>query len=401
MQYSCVSDDACDAVVAAASRQRVDGKKEHVQERETLGRNPEAWRQLREARRAWQDTPEEVFARSGWSGVRRAAVAAVHRACDAAEQWEPGLGALLAEDARRSRMLGELKGALARAGAAEEEVREGGQAGCGRVEAGNEDNDGSGQEDEARAEGLMGLMGGGRASETEATAEVPLLLGVPVAVKDLVHVDGFSTQAGALLGFPALDSVLWMKEGEIIQRLRSAGAIVLGKAAMTEFAYRHPSRTRNPLAPCVTPGGSSSGSAAVVAAGICPLALASQTCASISRPAAFTATVGFKPSHRRLLAHGCVSPSPSLDQFGVIAASVRWAALWAQAVLPGWQSTPCAAAQAPLCVAIPDGPLVEQCEEGAAREGFQQLLTWMRTSRAWRVVSLPCLHDLQRIKESV
>ncbi|CAI5467281.1 unnamed protein product [Closterium sp. Yama58-4] len=358
------------------------------------------WEQSHEAFKekagAWQDTPEEVFAKSGWSGVRRAAVAAVHRSCDAAERWEPWLGALLVEDSRRSRMLDELEAALTRAGAPPEE-QEGEAVGPERMRVADEDSVVGIGRDEGRGEGEEA-----RASERGGTAaEFPVLLGVPVAVKDLIHVDGFPTRAGALPGFPALDSLLGMSEGEIIQRLRSDGALILGKAAMTEFAYRHPSSTRNPLAPSFTPGGSSSGSAAAVAAGICPLALASQTCASISRPAAFTATVGFKPSHHCLPASGCVSPSPSLDQFGVISASVRWAALFAQAVLPHWRPpTPRAAMHEPRCVAVPEGPLLEQCEGGAAWEAFQQLLAQMRASSYWKVVSLPCLDDLQRIKES-
>ncbi|CAI5468924.1 unnamed protein product [Closterium sp. Yama58-4] len=203
-------------------------------------------------------------------------------------------------------------------------------------------------------------------------------------------------------------SILSALDLQIIQRLRSSGALILPHSPGVPTLVRtvscplclifccsaSPSPalitfTRSsspPSAPSqsFTPGGSSSGSAAAVAAGICPLALASQTCASISRPAAFTATVGFKPSHHRLPASGCVSPSPSLDQFGVISLSVRWAALFGQAVLPHWRPPPPrAAVQSPRgrCLAVPEGPLLEQCEGGAAWEGFQQLLAQMRASR--------------------
>ncbi|CAI7757332.1 unnamed protein product [Closterium sp. NIES-54] len=133
-----------------------------------------------------------------------------------------------------------------------------------------------------------------------------------------------------------------------------------------------------------------------------PLA-ASQTCASISRPASFTATVGFKPSHHRLPASGCVSvsspaqpsaplfsPSP-LHRHATHMALIRLALEYMAAACgrPG-----------PRCVAVPEGPLLEQCEKGAAWEEFQQLLAQMRASSAWQVVSLPCLHDLEKIKES-
>ena len=115
------------------------------------------------------------------------------------------------------------------------------------------------------------------------------LHGALVAVKDIIHVSGFVTKAGSelppeLFAGPEATCVSW---------LRDAGALILGKSVTTEFAYFEPGPTRNPHNLEHTPGGSSSGSAAGVAAGFCPLALGSQTIGSVIRPAAFCGVVGF------------------------------------------------------------------------------------------------------------
>ena len=113
-------------------------------------------------------------------------------------------------------------------------------------------------------------------------------------------------------------------------RLRAAGAVILGKTVTTEFAYFTPGKTRNPHDPAHTPGGSSSGSAAAVAAGMVPLAVGTQTNGSVIRPASFCGVVGFKPSFGVISRHGVLRTSRSLDQVGVFARSVRDAALIAQ-----------------------------------------------------------------------
>ncbi|MGZ4032387.1 MAG: amidase family protein, partial [Tumebacillaceae bacterium] len=107
--------------------------------------------------------------------------------------------------------------------------------------------------------------------------ERPPLYGVPVGIKDLFNVDGFPTQAGSRL--PA--ELFAGPEASVITTLRAAGALILGKTAMDEFAYADPSPTRNPHNLAHTPGGSSSGSAAAVATGITPLGIGTQTTRSI------------------------------------------------------------------------------------------------------------------------
>jgi Asp-tRNA(Asn)/Glu-tRNA(Gln) amidotransferase A subunit family amidase len=144
------------------------------------------------------------------------------------------------------------------------------------------------------------------------------LHGLPVGVKDIFYTAGIPTEMGCSLyaGFvPAEDA-------DLARRLDSAGGILLGKTVTTEAAFMVPAKTRNPWNPAHTPGGSSSGSAAAVAAGFVPAALGTQTNGSVIRPAAFCGVVGYKPSQGMLSARGMLPFSPSLDQPGVFARSV-------------------------------------------------------------------------------
>ncbi len=109
--------------------------------------------------------------------------------------------------------------------------------------------------------------------------------------------------------------------------MRAAGAVIIGKTVTTEFAYFHPGPTRNPHDPERTPGGSSSGSAAAVAAGMVPLAIGSQTNGSVIRPAAFCGVYGFKPTHGTISRHGALQLSRALDHVGVFARSLADTAL--------------------------------------------------------------------------
>src|SRR5213594_810420 len=147
--------------------------------------------------------------------------------------------------------------------------------------------------------------------------------GIPVAVKDIFHVAGLPTTAGAR---PFAHS----RPGEdatSVARLRAAGAIILGKTHTTQFAYRDPAPTRNPWNLAHTPGGSSAGSAAAVAARKAPLALGSQTVGSVLRPAAYCGVVGFKPTHGLVSTAGVIPLAWSLDHVGVFTRGVADAAL--------------------------------------------------------------------------
>jgi len=144
------------------------------------------------------------------------------------------------------------------------------------------------------------------------------LHGVPVAIKDIFDTADYPTECGS----PVLAGRRPNTDSAVVRRLREAGAVIIGKTVTTELAYFHPGKTRNPRDVTRTPGGSSSGSAAAVAAGMLPLALGSQTGGSVIRPAAFCGVVGFKPSYRLLPAVGMKCFSWSLDTVGLFAAGV-------------------------------------------------------------------------------
>jgi Asp-tRNA(Asn)/Glu-tRNA(Gln) amidotransferase A subunit family amidase len=149
------------------------------------------------------------------------------------------------------------------------------------------------------------------------------LSGIPVAIKDIIATADMPTGNGSPIyrdHIPAADA--W-----VVERLRNLGATIFGKTVSTEFAWRHPGPTTNPWNSRHTPGGSSSGSAAAVAAGIVPLALGTQTLGSVIRPAAFNGVVGFKPSFGATPRTGVHPLSPSLDHVGFFARRVDDVAL--------------------------------------------------------------------------
>lgn len=149
------------------------------------------------------------------------------------------------------------------------------------------------------------------------------LSGIPVAIKDIIATSDMPTTNGSPIyrdHVPAHDA--W-----VVERLRQLGATIFGKTVSTEFAWRQPGPTVNPWNAEHTPGGSSSGSAATVAAGLVPLALGTQTLGSVIRPAAFNGIVGFKPSYGAIPRTGVHPLSPSLDHVGFFARRVDDVAL--------------------------------------------------------------------------
>ncbi|MFC4666924.1 amidase [Seohaeicola nanhaiensis] len=152
------------------------------------------------------------------------------------------------------------------------------------------------------------------------------LHGLPVGLKDIIDTEGIPTANGT----PIDEGRVPAQDAWIVARLRAAGAIVLGKTVTTECAFLHPGKTRNPHNPAHTPGGSSSGSAAAVAAGMVPLAVGTQTGGSVIRPAAFCGVVGMKPSFGMIPRTGVLMQSPFLDTVGVFARSIEDCALLAE-----------------------------------------------------------------------
>src|SRR5262249_10245698 len=138
------------------------------------------------------------------------------------------------------------------------------------------------------------------------------LSGIPFAVKDVIETKGLATEYGS----PIYKGRVGVADATIVRELRTRGGILLGKTHTAAFAYRHPAPTRNPRNTDHTPGGSSSGSAAAVAAGMVPLALGTQTGGSVLRPASFCGGTGFKPTHGLIPTDGVMEYAKSLDTPG-------------------------------------------------------------------------------------
>ncbi|WP_297160795.1 amidase [Thermogemmatispora sp.] len=218
----------------------------------------------------------------------------------------------------------------------------------------------------------------------------PPLYGILFAVKDLFHVHGFPTRAGSQL--PA--TLLSGPQASCVTRLREAGALVLGKAVSAEFAYFEPGPTRNPVNPLHTPGGSSSGSAAAVAAGYCPLALGTQTIGSVLRPAAFCGIVGFKPTFGRISADGLILCAPSLDTVGLFTQDIEGLILVAALLCRGWRGLP---SLPPPVLGVPEGPYLDQASpEG--RQAFEKQLALLQQA-GYRVKRVPALQEIAAINQ--
>ena len=171
-----------------------------------------------------------------------------------------------------------------------------------------------------------------RAAQAARSEGRPLgpLHGIPIGIKDIVDTAGIPTEHGSALFAGRIPDA----SAETVRNLEGAGALVLGKTVTAEMAYFQPGPTVNPFNPERTPGGSSMGSAAAVAAGIVPGALGTQTNGSVIRPAAFCGVVGFKPTAGRLSRQGMLTFSETLDQPGAFTRSVADVA-WLVAALAG------------------------------------------------------------------
>jgi Asp-tRNA(Asn)/Glu-tRNA(Gln) amidotransferase A subunit family amidase len=213
---------------------------------------------------------------------------------------------------------------------------------------------------------------------------------VPIGIKDIVHVGDLETRAGSRLPPEALIG----PEANCVTALKAAGAVILGKTVCTEFAYFAPGPTRNPHALQHTPGGSSSGSAAAVAAGYCPVALGTQTIGSVCRPAAYCGVVGFKPSFGRVSTLGVIPLAPSLDHVGIFATNVTDADLVSGTLVDGWNSQ--ATSQQPT-LGIPRGPYLDR----ASAEGlhhFHKVCEHLQSAN-WSLRSCNAFADFDQIED--
>ena len=156
-----------------------------------------------------------------------------------------------------------------------------------------------------------------------------VLHGFPVAVKDIIGTLDMPTECGTTIRKKMNTS----QDSEVVNLLKVAGAIIMGKTETTELAYFHPGKTTNPHDYKRTPGGSSSGSAAAVAAHMAPLSIGSQTNGSTIRPASYCGVVGYKPSYGLISRYGILKQSDKLDQVGLFGKSVEDVALLARVLI--------------------------------------------------------------------
>ena len=192
--------------------------------------------------------------------------------------------------------------------------------------------------------------------------------GLPLALKDIIDTAGIPTENGTALDVGRIPT----RQAAVVERWLAAGGLLFGKTVTTELAFMCPAQTANPHGADFTPGGSSAGSAAAVAAGMVPIALGSQTGGSVIRPAAYCGVFGFKPTFDLLPTDGVLMQSHTLDTLGVFARSVADLALVTdllrQEPVPGTQ---------------PTLSLLESCQQpfvSAPRFGFVTLPYWERAS---------------------
>ncbi|GAC1547247.1 MAG: amidase [Vulcanimicrobiaceae bacterium] len=179
---------------------------------------------------------------------------------------------------------------------------------------------------------------GAREGAARVAPDAPLR-GTTLGVKDIFDVAGMPTRCG----LPAGDVRAAERDAAAVERLRAAGAVIVGKTHTTAYAWLDPAPTRNPHDPARTPGGSSAGSAAAVAAGQCRVALGSQTAGSTLRPASFCGVVGYKPTFGQISTRGMVPFATSLDHVGVFARGVADVLAVARVLVPSLARGPSAA----------------------------------------------------------
>jgi aspartyl-tRNA(Asn)/glutamyl-tRNA(Gln) amidotransferase subunit A len=217
-----------------------------------------------------------------------------------------------------------------------------------------------------------------KALDAERRAKGPrgLLHGIPVAVKDVIDVAGLPTRANSRSRADAPPAAL---DATVVAHLRAAGAVILGKVHTTEYAYfESVPPTRNPHDLTRTPGGSSAGSSAAVAAGMVPLALGTQTAGSVNRPAAYTGIGAFKPTTRAVSSSGIVPLAPSYDTVGAFGATPQDAVLLAAAYADGLLRLEDADPLPLQRITLLEDPLITHKASAAAVQAFDALTDRLR-----------------------
>lgn len=271
----------------------------------------------------------------------------------------------------------------------------------------------------AHLDPALALQQARQADERRAAGDASPLLGVGIGLKDIIDTTAWPTENGTVLHRgrrPAVDA-------DLVQRLRVAGAVVMGKTVTTELATYAPGKTRNPHRLTHTPGGSSSGSAAAVACGMVPLAIGTQTNGSVIRPGAFCGVVSFKPTRSTIGRRGVLVQSPTFDTIGLFARTVQDVSLLWGVLAGGADGARAASAAAGEGAAVsvatadvlrPDaatgttpaglrlvwlpGPLRERLEPGMEAALATQARAWGATDGpADLPVSMAAIIDLHRV----
>lgn len=229
------------------------------------------------------------------------------------------------------------------------------------------------------------------------------LQGIPIGIKDIIDTHDMPTEDGTKIHkgrTPAEDAAA-------VELLRKSGAIIMGKTVTTEMAVLHPSRTKNPHNPEYSPGGSSSGSAAAVAANMVPLAIGTQTNGSVIRPASYCGVVGYKPTHGFISRHRVLLQSLHFDHVGVFARDIKDAAILAEQLIAYDKRDPSMQVRMPpkLLSTIEEGPLVEPKlifvktpawdtqADNDVKEGFTEVVDFLGNS----VEELDLTHLLEEV----
>jgi aspartyl-tRNA(Asn)/glutamyl-tRNA(Gln) amidotransferase subunit A len=236
------------------------------------------------------------------------------------------------------------------------------------------------------------------------------LHGIPVAVKDNIDTAGVRTTAASELFKDRVPA----EDADVVRRLKDAGAIILGKTNLQEFAYGGSSAVssfgpvRNPWALDRVPGGSSGGSAAATAAGLCFGALGTDTAGSVRMPASYCGIVGLKPTYGRVSNRGSIPLSWTLDHIGPLCRTVRDTALMLEAIAgfdarePGSADAPVerysralALGKAKLRIGLPRHPFFDQLDsevEAAVTSAIDVLRSWSASVRDLELPPLPAMH---------
>jgi Asp-tRNA(Asn)/Glu-tRNA(Gln) amidotransferase A subunit family amidase len=213
-----------------------------------------------------------------------------------------------------------------------------------------------------------------------------LLSDIPFGVKDIIETKGMATEYGS----PLYKGRVGTADAAIVSQMRSRGAILLGKTVTTAFAYRTPALTRNPRNLEHTPGGSSSGSAAAVAAGMVPFTIGEQTRGSMIRPASYCGVTGFKPTFDLLPMEGVLPFAKSLDTLGLYTHTpADMIALWKALGHPAGRAEQ-------FVFGAPDP--IPECEPEMA-DAFRRALTMLRDS-GLRIKSIDIAESLKKLDEA-